>query len=380
MPALDKDLERRGRIPYEISWWQMNALLVCSHLSLLVSYTPEIIGWRPPVRDAWLAVLLAWIPGFLLALLSWWLSKRFEGQNLFQMTHSILGRFFGAIANLALVVYFLYWATLITREFSVFLASVVYLRTPEFVFSILFLILGFVGASLQIEFVARAAELSLPWVIGGLLLLIVGAVPVAEFGMVRPVLFEGWLGVFRQSATPMVIFAEAGLLVLLAMPYLNNLTDGPKALQASFGINVAFSVMTTVMLLCTFGVDLLTGVAFPATSVARLVRLGTFLERVEWILLILWLGSMGVKLSLLLLGARLGISSFLPSVRPGWVLLFATTVVFIWSLFVLPTLAHVLEIFVFRLRWRSWPHLTAELAPLLLAAVALVRGAGAKRS
>src|SRR5690606_40534138 len=114
-----------------------------------------------------------------------------------------------------------------------------------------------------------------------------------------------------------------------------------------------------------FGVELMALASFPAASAARLVRLGTVLERVEWILVVLWLGSMCVKLGLLLLGARLGLSSLFPGIHPAWLLLFVVTAVFIWQLFILPTLAHVLEIFVFRLRLRAWPHLAAELTPLL---------------
>lgn len=380
MDMYDRGRERRGRVPYEISWWQLTTILICSHLSLVVSYTPEITGWRPPVRDAWLAVLLAWIPGFLSSLAAWWVAKRFEGQNLFQITRRVYGRFLGTLANIGLIAYFLYWATLITREFSVFTASVVFLRTPEFLFAILFLLIGFVAASLQIEFIGRGAELSAPFVIGGLLLLILGSLPEVDLGMLQPFLAEGWLGVFRQAATPIIVFAEAGLVALLTMPYLNNLQDGPKALQVGFAINVFFAAATAAILVGMFGVELMALASFPAASAARLVRLGTVLERVEWILVVLWLGSMCVKLGLLLLGARLGLSSLFPGIHPAWLLLFVVTAVFIWQLFILPTLAHVLEIFVFRLRLRAWPHLAAELTPLLLAAVAFLRRAGADRS
>lgn len=380
MPVSDKGSERPGRVPYEVSWWQVAMLLVSAHLSLLVSYTPEIAGWRPPVRDAWLAALLAWIPGFLLALVAWWLARRLEGQNLFQMTRTIFGRFLGTLFNIGLVVYLLYWATLLTREFSVFTASVVYIYTPEFLFSLLFLTLGFVGATLQVEFVARAAELSAPFVIGGLLFLVIGTIPHLDLGMLRPMLADSWLGVARQAATPAVVFAEAGLIALLVMPYLNNLKHGPKALGVGFTVNVAFSTAIAAILIGTFGPELLSVLAFPTFSAARLINLGTFLERLEWLLVALWLGAMGVKLSLLLLGARLGVSALFPRARPVYVLLLTTLAVYVGSEFILPTMAHVLDAFVFRLRKAAWSQLTAQATPIVLAAAAIIRRVGAGRS
>src|SRR5690606_15012792 len=109
-----------------------------------------------------------------------------------EFAFSIFGRSLGAVINAGLVVYLLYWAAVVTREFSLFMASIVYLRTPEVVFSVVFLILAFVGASQQIEFIGRTAELAGPLTIGGGALLLLANVPNMDFGMVRPMLAEGW--------------------------------------------------------------------------------------------------------------------------------------------------------------------------------------------
>lgn len=380
MAATDKSqgIGIKDRIPYEISWWQLAMLFVCHHLSITVSYTPTISGSLPPVRDTWLAALLAWIPGFISALIAWWLAKRFEGQNVYELTKTILGRYLGTFVNVVFVVYLLYWTTLVTREFAVFTASVVYVQTPEFVFSILFVLIALVGASRHIEFVGRAAELAAPFFIGGLILLLVGLIPDVDIGRLRPVLAEGWQGVLRQALTPAAYFAEAGWVALLAMPYLNNLKDGPKALGTGFGVNVAFVTLAAVMFVGVFGPELLSLMAFPTFSAARVIRFGTFLERVEWPLLVLWVGAMGVRVSLLLLGARIGISSLFPRVRTGYVLMFVSVVVFVGSLYIAPTLGHVLDLFTVNSIF--WPQLPAQTVPLVLAAVAVVRGVGADRS
>lgn len=367
-----KGTNQAGRVAYEISWWQVAMLIVSFHLSVLASYSPMTAGSLPPVRDTWLAALIAPIPGFGFAFVVWWLAKRFEGENVFQFTRSIFGRFFGTLINVGLTVYFVHWAALLAREFAVFMASVVFLRTPETVFVIVFLILAIVGASQQIEFVGRTAELSGPLVMGGFLFLIVANIPNIDLAMLRPVLGEGWGRVVDQAMSPIGVYGEAALVSLIAMPYLNKMSDGPKAITVGLGINVVFAAMASVVLVCIFGPELLSVLAFPPLTAARLIKIGNILERLEWIMILLWFGSMGVKISLVLLGARLGLSSLLPGQRHGVALFAVASVVFVWSFFLLPTLTDVLTFFQPETYLRNT--LPVQAAPIVFAAVALLRG------
>ena len=99
MPLTHLGTDRPGRVPYEISWWQLCMIVVSAHASVVVSYAPMVSSRIPPVRDAWLASLVAWVPGLVLALIAWWLAKRFEGQNVFEFAFSIFGRSLGAVIN-----------------------------------------------------------------------------------------------------------------------------------------------------------------------------------------------------------------------------------------------------------------------------------------
>ena len=84
---------------------------------------------------------------------------------------------------------------------------------------------------------------------------------------------------------------------------------------------------------------------------------------------------MGAKISLVLFGARLGLSALFPRQHPGVALLLASGTVFILSLFLWPTLTDVLNFFQPK---TLLPHiLPLQLAPILFAVVALIRGAKA---
>lgn len=361
---------------YEISGWQLTLLLVAVNLSLLVSYAPVVTGQLPPVRDVWLSTIIAAGPAALLTYLGYWIVRRTQGQNLFQAIRTVLGPIVGTGINIGLVGFFINWATIVTREFSLFMGSVVYLRTPDVIFVIIFVILGLVGASQQIEFIGRTAELAGILVMIGVIFLIVANIPKMDVDQLRPVMVESWPLLLRQAITPAIIFAEAVWIVLIAAPYLNKLSDAPRAIGVGLALNTIFGVLSALVLMMIFGPELISIIAFVPLSAARLIQLGDIMERLEWILLLLWFGSMGVKVSFLMWSARLGLSSLVPGWSRDINLFVVTGAVFGWSLIAFPTLTDIVQFFdpARIMPQLGWP----LLFPVLLGAVVLLRGINSK--
>lgn len=347
-------------------------IIVSTKLAIQTGYSPTLTSVLPPVRDAWMASLIAAVPGLLLGLIAYALVKRFAGENLYEFNITILGRFFGTIINIGTIIYCIHWTTIVSRQFSLTLDSVVFLRTPDVVFTIAFLILAIIAASQQIEFIGRVAGISGLLVMVGLAFLVFANIPQMDIGMLQPVLAEGWRPVFRQSLTPIGVYAESVWVVLLAVPYLNKLADGPKAISVGVGINALFGAVSSAALMAVFGPELISIITFVPLSAARLIQLGDVLERLEWLLLLSRLGSMSVKVALLLFGARLGISSLFPRWRKGTSLGIAAGLVFIWSLFLFPTITSLLDFLSPNI---LLPHiLPLQLLPIVLIIVALLRG------
>lgn len=346
-------------------------ILVSINLAILASYAPVVTGMLPPVRDAWLSTFIAAVPAALISFVTYTLVRKFAGETVFSITHTVLGRFFGTAANVVITIYALFWTAVLVREFALIMDSVIYLRTPDVVFVTIFIILAIVGAGRGIEFIGRIAEFSGPLVMTGIFFLIVANIPQIDLGMLRPVLAEGWPRIFQQSLTPMGIFVEAVWVVLIVGPHLNNLGDAPKAIGTGLGINVFFSVISAAVLVAMFGPELIPIISFVPLTAARLIQIGQIVERLEWVLLLLWFGSMGVKVSLLLFAARKGLSSLLPRSSRGVALLVVSAIVFGLSLVLFPTLPDILDYFA------PDKFLVAiaplQLLPLLLLAVAFLR-------
>lgn len=359
-------------VRYEISSWQLSLIIVSFNLSILVSYAPVVTGMLPPVRDAWLSALLAVVPALALCFLSYWLVKRFQGENLYEFTRTILGSFFGTIMNVAVVAAFIHWAVIVTREFALFMDSVVYLRTPDIVFVIIFLILGVVGASQQIEFIGRIAEVAGLFVIVGVVFLIVANVSQMDIGMLRPFFVDGWKPVLTQALTPAAIFSEAAWIILIGAPYLSKISETPRAIGIGLSVNVVFNCIIAAVLIAIFGPELISILAFIPLSAARLIQIAAILERLEWMLLLLWFGAMGVKVSFLLWSARLGLSSLFPRWKGDTNLIIVAALAFGWSFVVFPKLTDILRFFDPKI---IIPQISGPLMlPVLLSAIALLRG------
>src|SRR5690606_23170454 len=114
-----------------------------------------IVGQLPPVRDSWLAALIASAIGVPMVFAVYALSLRFPGKTIFEINPIVLGRVLGTAVNIILTAFYVHWAGITIRQFSYFLDSAVYFRTPEIVFGILFVTVALVATREGIEFIGR---------------------------------------------------------------------------------------------------------------------------------------------------------------------------------------------------------------------------------
>lgn len=373
--------ERGGRcdMRYELSWWQFAVMLICSKLTLLTTYAVIIVGQLPPVRDSWLAALIASAIGLPMIFAVYALSVRFPGKTIFEINPLVLGRFLGTVANIILVAFYVHWAGITIRQFSYFLDSAVYLRTPEIVFGVLFIIIALVATREGIEFIGRTAEIAGIVILVAMSFYYLLSIPDIDFGIIRPFLGEGWERVLRQSLTPIALYGEGVWIALLAIPHLSQLKDAPKAIWIGTGVNTALGVIGAFLLLGLFGPELISRLAFPSFSATRVVSLGSFFERIEWLMLVMWVGAMGVKISLLVFGATLGTSYVFRKYSVRHLALVIVPLILITSRLTNQTLTDVLDFFAPTIYLAH--ALPFQLAPALILMIAWIRrlkGSGLK--
>ncbi|MGM0922325.1 MAG: GerAB/ArcD/ProY family transporter [Bacillota bacterium] len=235
-------------------------------------------------QDAWIAVLLGMLGGFVLFLVYHCLYCFYPDMLPTEYTQKIIGKFLGRCLSFLYIIYFTYLAARVLRDFGELLVTFAYPDTPLFIINALLTLAVVYTIRKGIEVLARTGELLFVLMY---LLAITGFILVVVSGLIdinnlKPVLEEGIFPVLKAtiSQTLYVPFGEV-IVFTMIMPYLNKSKKarmtGLFALGLS-GINLAIVMAFNISVL---GVDLTTFSAFPLLSTIQTIQVADFLERLD---------------------------------------------------------------------------------------------------
>lgn len=291
---------------------------------------------------AWLLVLLSTglaIAAFLPipALLA-----RFPGKSAYEVYEEVLGPYLGLPASLLALGFYLFLQGILVREFAEIVASTVLPLTPVSVITIALLLIISYGAYAGLEALSRAAWLLGPWVLIGLLAVLLLTYRWASPDSLFPIWGPGLPSLLKSAFFRTSFFVEVLILPLL-VPHLRE----PRHL-ARMGIwSIAISglVMTAVVIsfVMVFPEREAEHTIFGVYQLARLMFLGRFFQRMESLFIFVWVISAGLELTGFLQGNALGLARILklPAYRP---LIFPLTVLVFAISFIPPDLPAAIRI------------------------------------
>ncbi len=358
-----------GRISYN----QLVLLLILMVAATAVLFVPTITA-REAGSDGWISLMIpATLFGVLVVLVVTALGGCFPRQTVFEYLPHLLGPA-GKVVGMAYVFFFLHITSIMVREFADFLVAAFLPETPIIVFSGALVLVCAYGVRLGLEVLGRSAE----WVgvlfLGSIGLILLLLLPEFRSKNLLPVMGEGVKPVLRGALAPSAWRGEVVVLLIL-MPYLNFPGEARKAGLVAVGALGMLLTLVTVM-----GVGVLGGMtaveSFPFFAMARYISVGQFLDRVEAMILVIWVAGGVVKVTafyyLAVLGAAqtLNLNDYRPLVLPAGALMLA------WSIGIHNSSPEMVE-------WlaKTWPPYayTFELGiPALLLVLAAARGAGRK--
>lgn len=264
----------------KISPYQLFVLIILFELgsALLVPIAMEAN------RDAWLAILLGMVGGFGMFLIYHRLYLYYPDSLPTTFVQKLIGKTFGRILALLYVIYFLYLASRVLRDFGEMLAIIAYPETPLSINHALLMFVVVYTVRKGIEVLARTGELAFFFIyflaISGFVLIIFSGI--IHINNLKPILEEGIYPLFKV-AFGQVLFFPFGEIVVFGMifPYLNNpkkaRITGLLALGLS-GINLAITMAINISVL---GVSLISRTQFPLLSTVQTIQFAEFLERLD---------------------------------------------------------------------------------------------------
>ncbi|MCR2821551.1 GerAB/ArcD/ProY family transporter [Lederbergia panacisoli] len=270
-------------------------------------------------QDAWISILLAMVGGIFIFFIYYRLYLYYPNMLPTTYVQKIIGVFFGRVVAFIYIVFFLYLAARILRDFGEMLAVVGYRETPISVDNLLLILVVVYSVRKGIEVLARSGEIFSLFIyflaISGFVLVMYSKL--IELDKLKPILEYGIMPVLRVTLTQVIFFPFGEVFVFsMILPYLNN----PKKARITgilalvlCGINLSIVMAVNISVL---GVDGVSRSLFPLLSTIQTINLG-FLERLDifFMLPLIILGFF--KISIYVYAAIIGIADLFNIARPS---------------------------------------------------------------
>jgi spore germination protein KB len=269
-------------------------LAISQHVGMLV-LLPALVA-RYGGHGAWLAPVLSLAAGAVpTSLLTGLLIRLHPGKSIAAIAEACLGRIPGKLFTLVQTLGATFVTGLLLRHIMDFVPLGVLPETPSWFVGLTALLVGAYAAACGAEVIARFAS---PLLV--LDVLVILSMPLFLLGTLEPIrgypLTEaGILGLWRGAWPAVGWFAEIwftmDLVALLDRPSLAT-----RSLVIGSSIGGFLLMVFTALTIMVFGPDLTAYFIFPAYSLIQQIAVGEFLERLEILLIVLWLLSMIAKL------------------------------------------------------------------------------------
>lgn len=358
-----------------VSSKQLTLMMISQVIATAVIFLPGISA-KEAHESGWISPIIATALGIVMAVTVVNLTLRYPGKTIVQYAPDIVGRIPGKIIGFLYAWWFLHLAAIVIREFAEFLITAIMVETPLIVFIIAIIIVSTYAVNSGLEVVARTNEFLMPLVIGSIIMIVALVSKDMKFTNLLPVLEKGWGPVFKGAYAPTSWMGETVAMAML-LPYLNKPKEGYKAVITALLIVGISLVIAAAAGVAVFGAEELARMEFPVFSLARIIRIAAFLERIDAVVMALWVSGVYMKVTVtyycgvLAAAQALNLKRYQPILLPYAILLGVLTVVLYDNVIELVSSLgkvyppYAISTFQFGI-------------PLLLLVVSLIRGKGAQ--
>ncbi|MEH6908462.1 GerAB/ArcD/ProY family transporter [Neobacillus drentensis] len=235
-------------------------------------------------QDAWIAILLGLAGGIVVFFIYYRLYMYYPDLPLSSYVQEITGKWIGRFIGVLYIVYFLYCASRVLRDFGELLSSTIYNSTPLLVINALMIITIIYAIHKGFEVLARVGEIFFGIVymtalLGMLLIVFSGLI---HLGNLLPILENGLKPVIKTFLTQTITFPFGEMVVFtMLLPFLNDKKKVKIVCLGGMilsGINITITVGINISVL---GVALFQRSTFPLLMTVGRIQIADFIERLD---------------------------------------------------------------------------------------------------
>lgn len=325
-------------------------------------------------QDAWLAMGLATLAGIGIIALYSNLGLKFPNETFIQYSPKILGKFLGKTAGLLMLWFALHLGSLVVRNFGDFLTTSILPRTPMVVINATIVLLAVLAVRQGLEVFTRVNQLLIPFLVFVLLLLTVLSIANMEIEKILPVMENGIKPVLKGSLSALSFPYAETILFTMFIPFINR--PGKCRYVLLLGGLAAGLILMLIVLrtLLVLGPEATASSLFSVLETTRLINIFNFIQRIEAMVIVNWVGFGFIKITICLYVFVLGLAQWLKLRDYKPLILPAGLVMLALSILVYDNYAQ--EIAFAAQIWPPYALSIALLIPLVMLIVANLRGLG----
>lgn len=292
----------------------MAAILVAAHAFLDYPAAAS----RTALESAWMEPIFAGLLGLAVFFVVDGIFRHFfPGKDLLEVLEVAFGRAIGGVFAIGFAIYFLWITAGIMRQFAETVIITVLPTTPLIIVIALFAItVGYVAAC-GLEAIVRLAQLAFPVFVLGIV-----SVVLLTFNWWHPeLLFPFWgngFGSVLQGSLQSVSDFLNVLLLCIIYPHAKDFRDLRRVGVSSTIWGMVLLAIFIVGYHMVFAPEGATKLVSPLYSMARLIHIGRFLQRVESVYIFTWVSAAVIQMAITLWAASYILASSFnwPTYRP----------------------------------------------------------------
>lgn len=270
-------------------------------------------------RDGWMSVLPGFLVGIPFGLMVISLSQKYPKTNLFKISEQVLGKWLGKGLTLLAVIISAYFGGLLFGQVCDMFSRTILPEIPNQVFFVSIFFISFIMIYVGIEVFARFSEIVLPIVLLGVISTLVLAIPRFERGALLPFLENGIKPVLNGTMQIIPWPFEFILFLGGLIAFIPQGKQDIKLIRTQiWRIFVAVGILDTFVTLIeiwVFGPIGAARITYGILTLGKMVEITRTVTGIESIFMMIWFGSLIIKISALEFIVFWGIQSLIKMKR-----------------------------------------------------------------
>lgn len=270
--------------------------VIINHIAL--SFPKNILDYTG--SGSFLNLIYISILAILLVLLICNLLGKFPGKDILDISDFLFGKYFKIIVGILFICYLILTCSYLLRDFCESLKIIYFTRTNVFYILAIFIITIAIVVKLGDKAVINSNMFILPIALFSILFILIANMKNLAPQKIFPIFGYGINKTFIQGIQNLYSFGNIGILYFLPS-YLKDVNKLKKVSIIAIIISSFYLTITLTGLFIMFPFTISSNETMPLYLASRFIEFGDFFQRVDAIFLLIWIWTMILHLSILLM-------------------------------------------------------------------------------